>query len=52
MPRKIYIVDLTEEERASSLEMIKNGKHGPRKINRARILLIADEGKSDREIGA
>lgn len=50
MPRKIYVVDLTEEERTILLELIKSGKHGARKLNRARILLLADEGKSDREI--
>ena len=50
MPRKIYIVDLTEEERAHLLDLIKNGKRSSRKLNRARILLQADEGKSDSEI--
>lgn len=47
---KIYIVDLTEEERTFLLKFIKSGKHSARKINRARILLLADEGKTDREI--
>lgn len=50
MPRKIYIVDLTEEERAHLLDLIKSGKRSSRKLNRARILLHADEGKSDSEI--
>ncbi len=50
MPRKIYIVDLTEEERAHLLDFIKSGKRSSRKLNRARILLHADEGKSDNEI--
>jgi transposase len=52
MPSKIYIVDLTEEERAYLLDFIKSGKHSARKLNRARILLLADEGKVDSEIAA
>ena len=50
MPRKIYIVDLTEEEQTYLLDLIKSGKHAARKLNRARILLLANEGKADREI--
>lgn len=50
MPKKIYIVDLTEEEREHLLDFIKSGKRSSRKLNRARILLHADEGKSDNEI--
>ena len=51
MPKKIYIVDLTKEERTYLLDLIKSGKHPARKLNRARILLLADEGKTDGEIG-
>ena len=50
MPKKIYIVDLTKEERAYLLNFIKSDKKSARKLNRARILLLADEGKSDSEI--
>lgn len=50
MPKKIYIVDLTEKERRYLLEFIKSGKQAGRKLNRARILLLADEGKTDNEI--
>jgi transposase len=50
MPRKTYIVDLTEEERTYLLDSIKSGEHSARKLNRARILLLADESKADREI--
>ncbi len=50
MPKKIYIVDLTEEERTSLLALIRSGEHSARKLNRARVLLLADEGKSDGEI--
>jgi len=49
MAKKIYIVDLDEEERPSLLQFIKSGKDSARKINRARILLLADEGKTDKE---
>lgn len=50
MPKKIYIVDLTSEERTYLLDFIKSGKQAGRKLNRARILLLADEGKTDKEI--
>jgi transposase len=47
---KIYIVDLTEEEQACLLNIVKTGKRSSRKINRARILLLADEERKDRKI--
>jgi len=50
MPKKIYIVDLAEEERAYLLDFIKTGEKSARKLNRARILLLVDENKSDCEI--
>ena len=50
MSRKIYIVGLTQEERTYLLTFIKSGRHSARKLNRARILLLADEGKTDQEI--
>jgi transposase len=50
MPKKIYIVDLTKEERTYLLDFIKSGKQSARKLNRARILLLADENKTDGEI--
>jgi transposase len=52
MPKKIYIVDLTEDERTYLLTFIKSGEQSARKLNRARILLHADEGKTDGEIAA
>lgn len=48
--KKIYLVELTEEERAYLLGLIKGGEHSARKLNRARILLLADEDKIDGEI--
>jgi transposase len=50
MPKKVYIVDLEEEERTRLLDLIQKGEHSARKLNRARILLLADEGKTDRQI--
>ena len=50
MANKVYVVDLTEEEQASLLDLIKGGKHLARKLNRARILLHANDGKTDKEI--
>ena len=32
------------------LDLIQKGEHSARKLNRARILLLADEGKTDGEI--
>lgn len=50
MPKKTYIVDLTEEERTYLLDFIRSGEQSARKLNRARILLLADENKTDGEI--
>lgn len=50
MAKKIYIVDLTKEERSYLLDFVKHGESSARKYNRARILLLSDEGRSDREI--
>jgi len=47
---KIYHVNLTEEERESLLQLIRRGKPPARQVTRARMLLLADEGKTDAEI--
>jgi len=47
---KIYHVDLTDEEQTYLLKFIKSGERSARKITRARILLLADAGKKDRDI--
>jgi transposase len=49
MPKK-YIVDLTEDESAELMKLVKTGQTSARKINRARMLLLAAEGKTDRVI--
>ena len=52
MPKKKYVVDLTEEERQTLEKMLRGGKYGSRKLTRARILLLSDAGKTDAEIVA
>lgn len=47
---KKYIVDLTEDERASSQALIRRGKTPARKLTRARTLLHAARGSTDAEI--
>lgn len=47
---KKYIIRLEPEERARLLALVTRGKHSARKINRARVLLLADKGKGDKEI--
>jgi transposase len=47
---KKYIVDLTSTERAKLLTLIGAGESSARKVKRANILLLADEGKKDEEI--
>jgi transposase len=43
--QKKYHVTLTAEERAELERMVSSGKSAARKLNHARILLIADEGE-------
>jgi transposase len=52
MPKKRYVVDLTPEERDSLLAMVKRGRASARTLTRARVLLLADEGRTDEEIVA
>lgn len=44
-----YIVDLTVDEQEYLLNLIKKGTSTARKVARARVLLLADEGASDAE---
>lgn len=50
--KKIYVVNLTTDEREELQGLIKKGTHGARTVARAPILLHADEGKTDGEIAA
>ena len=45
-----YIVDLTEDEQEYLLNLIKKGKATARRVSRAHVLLLADEGATDEEI--
>lgn len=47
MPAKRYRVTLTDEERTSLTALVNKGKGDARRIRRSRILLLADEQRSD-----
>jgi transposase len=50
MPKKLYIVDLTSEERQTLLDLVKKGNRSAYRIRRANTLLLASEARSDTEI--
>jgi len=50
MPKKKYIVNLSDAEREELRQLLRAGKHPTRKVTRARILLKAAEGCSDDQI--
>jgi len=52
MPRKMYLINLSNEERQMLLEMTRKGEIKARKFKRAMILLKADEGQTDQQIMA
>lgn len=52
MPRKMYLINLSREERQALLEMTRKGEIKARKFKRAMILLKADEGLTDPQIMA
>ena len=45
-----YVVELTEEQRAELLELTRKGECKARKLERAMVLLAADDGDRDEEI--
>ncbi len=47
---KKYIVELSAEERQELLGLTHRGKLAARKVKRAQILLLAEEGKTDKQI--
>lgn len=47
MPKKKYIVDLTDNERIELEKLTKKGKIAAYKMNHARILLLADINQSE-----
>ena len=50
MPNKVYIVDLTDEERQTLEDITRKGQTKARKFKRAMVLLKADNGLSDAQI--
>lgn len=50
MPKKKYLVDLSDEERQYLHELLHRGTHSSRKLTRARILLQAADGFTDPQI--
>ena len=47
MPAKIYHVTLSEEEREQLTTIVRKGVGNARRMTRSRILLLADESRSD-----
>jgi len=52
MPKQQRAVTLTRPERGALEKFVAQGKKSARAITRARILLLADEGRKDRELTA
>ena len=52
MPKKVYPVRLTDEDRGALLALTRKGTIAARKLARAHILRLADEGKPDADIAA
>jgi len=48
--KKIYCVRLKEDEREELSQYLRRGKSSARSLTRARILILADEGRPDDEI--
>ena len=47
---KKYSIDLSRDEKDTLVELTRKGRPGARKVKRANILLLADQGKKDEEI--
>jgi transposase len=47
---KRYIIDLSQDEKDTLVELTRKGRPGARKVKRANILLLADQGKNDEEV--
>ena len=52
MPKKLYIVNLTDDERQQLFDLGKKGRASARQLNRAHILLQAHDGATDETIAA
>lgn len=49
---KFYHVSLTDDERECLEQLVRKGRPSARKVTRARVLTLADLGKTDEEIQA
>ena len=45
-----YRIKLSESEREELKGLLSKGRHAARKLTRARVLLLSDEGKTEEEI--
>lgn len=52
MRAKVSVVTLSDDQQAALRQMLRAGSHQARTLTRARILLLAHEGKGDKEIVA
>jgi transposase len=52
MPRKKYLINLSDEERQALIDLTRKGELKARKFKRAMVLLKANEGLSDPQIMA
>ncbi len=50
MPKKKYLVTLTDDERTQLEQLLRGGHAATRKVTRARILLKASDGWADQRI--
>lgn len=50
MPAIKYVVELSEPEREQLRQLIRKGTASARKLTRARMLLLADAGRSDEQV--
>jgi len=48
--KKQYKIELSQQERNQLTKLTRQGTEKVRKVKRAKILLLADEGKKDKEI--
>jgi transposase len=48
--KKVYVVNLTKGEKSELLDLVGKGEEQARKMNRAHILLLADEDRTDKDI--
>ena len=48
--KKLHIVSLKEQERVELKQYLRKGKSSAKSLTRARILLLADEGRDDEMI--